>query len=68
MVRHKKHWASFMEKINLNGRDWYSRIRDKKVPIEEGLRVLDSLAEANREAVTRIKDKSCSIELEEINE
>ena len=57
VVRHKKHWAMFMEYINLNGREWYSRIRDNPMSVEEGLKILDLLAEANRKEVKMIKDR-----------
>ena len=57
LVRHKKHWAMFMEHINLNGREWYSRIRDNPMSVEEGLKILDLLAEANRKEVKMIKDR-----------
>ena len=45
IVRKKKDWALFMNKINLDGRGWYSRVRDKPiVEVEEGLKILDYLA------------------------
>ena len=56
IVRDKKHWAMFMENIHLNGREWYARKRDNPIFLEEGLRVLDLLAEANREAVKMINE------------
>ena len=58
LLRHKKDWAMFMEHINLNGREWYARIRNNPVSVEEGLKILDLLAEANRKAVKMIKEKT----------
>jgi len=58
IVRDKKHWAMFMENIHLNGRAWYARIRHNPTSVEEGLRILDLLAEANRKAVKIIKEKT----------
>ena len=57
IVRKKEHWAMFMEYINLNGREWYARIRDKPISLEDGLRILDLLAEANRKSVKMIKEE-----------
>lgn len=54
LVRHKKYWAMFMEHINLDGRGWYARIRDNPISVEEGLKILDLLAEANRQAVKKL--------------
>jgi len=50
IVRKKKHWAMFMEKINLDGRGWYSRMREKPInDIEEGLKILEYLARGHLE-------------------
>jgi len=57
IVRKKKHWAMFMEHINLDGREWYNRIRSKPIDIDEGLLILDLLADANREAVKLVKEE-----------
>jgi len=43
IVVKQKAWAGFMEYINLEGRGWYARMRDKPLTTEEGLKIIDFL-------------------------
>ncbi len=57
LFRKKIHWARFMEKINLDGRGWYSLMREQPIiDIEDGLKILDELAMANREIVKQMQE------------
>lgn len=69
LFKKKIYWARFMERINLDGRRWYEKIRDKPImDIEDGLMILEELAIANRKAATQMQENSKLIKERKENE